>query len=594
MDEQRKYLSQLIKKREPSVDKAATTKPLSSNTVTKDETIHSKDDDDSNNDISLFSDGIFAEVEIDNSKKATSTYDTALRYFTSLTPPEEKISRNQDPIRLKFYEMRSLSSNRPFAKSDAELFYKQAKFMADFTDNYSENETFHMYYPYYQHMSYEQLRTYFTWRSNFRNGKILPTSVSYMFVYAYELLHNIGVSGPEEGLDLLLKVWYNCMDFAPMLKSYIPNWFKDYHIYYNLSQNFSDFIKEHDLYEYFPIPYLFDESIENSLDLWNSISGYDITKSLFYNQGNETLMKDCFDAVIKSLKKLCANNNLNHDEFFVYTTSRRTIWQPFKQALFYDFKRNEDYSISIPGQGEYIRKNNRFAASVPIYYSHQKDLVAYIIKKTEACLRKQTGHKNKLTAVYRQYFYEGFNKLKELDKQGIGLSYTIDKAVEDFHKMQNLTVVNVDLSNLDRIRQEALGTQEKLIVPEDDNIALVVKGQELNLPAAVEINEMETNISDDSKLMDADMLETFPENGWTSFEKALTGLERETLSILIKGDTDIKTYAKENDIMLEVLADSINEKAFDHIGDSILETDDGMSIFDEYVESIIKLFPNAI
>jgi len=38
--------------------------------------------------------------------------------------------------------------------------------------------------------------------------------------------------------------------------------------------------------------------------------------------------------------------------------------------------------------------------------------------------------------------------------------------------------------------------------------------------------------------------------------------------------------------MLEVLADSINEKAADCIGDSIVETDEEMILYDEYRENI--------
>ena len=48
----------------------------------------------------------------------------------------------------------------------------------------------------------------------------------------------------------------------------------------------------------------------------------------------------------------------------------------------------------------------------------------------------------------------------------------------------------------------------------------------------------------------------------------------------------MKRFADEHGIMLEVLADSINEKAFDHIGDSILELDDSMIIYDEYLENV--------
>ena len=60
--------------------------------------------------------------------------------------------------------------------------------------------------------------------------------------------------------------------------------------------------------------------------------------------------------------------------------------------------------------------------------------------------------------------------------------------------------------------------------------------------------------------------------------------------ILIQfGNAQIKAFADENGIMLEVLADSINEKAADFIGDSILEFADGMAIYEDYREKIAEM-----
>lgn len=42
--------------------------------------------------------------------------------------------------------------------------------MEDFEDDYDGDAPFSMYYPCYQMMGYEQLRTYFSWRSKVRKG----------------------------------------------------------------------------------------------------------------------------------------------------------------------------------------------------------------------------------------------------------------------------------------------------------------------------------------------------------------------------------------------------------------------------------------
>jgi len=78
-------------------------------------------------------------------------------------------------------------------------------------------------------------------------------------------------------------------------------------------------------------------------------------------------------------------------------------------------------------------------------------------------------------------------------------------------------------------------------------------------------------------------------DGWKALKEALTDIERKALSIALLDKKSIKAFADENGIMLEVLADRINEKAADYIGDSILEIDEEMMIYDEYRENIAEM-----
>ena len=130
------------------------------------------------------------------------------RGATQVAPqPQAIASRASDPIRERFYEMRSLAVNNPFAYRDVDVFYRQAQFMADFTDDYWDYAEFNMYYPSYQRMGYHQLRTYFTWRTTAREGTFRTVSLSYIFLYVYELLAGVGVSDAAEGLEKLTAVW---------------------------------------------------------------------------------------------------------------------------------------------------------------------------------------------------------------------------------------------------------------------------------------------------------------------------------------------------------------------------------------------------
>ena len=516
-------------------------------------------------------DSIFAEIEIDTTTNRSAAGDAALRFFASVAPPQQIQPRIMDPIREKFYEMRKLASQRPFARSDSELFYRQARFMEDFTDDYEGNAKFNMYYPYYQNMGYEYLRTFFTWRTNVRNGDIQPTSLSYIYLYIYEILSGIGVSDPADGLDKLLALWNDVPFIRPGVEKYLPKWLKDYHIFYELP--FPEFVEKHKMQKYYSLSLLFDENVENKLELWNSISGYNITSSRFYKEGNEQILSDCFNAVMTAIQDFCTKRNTRFEDLLIYSVSRRSPWQPFKQALFGSRVKQNDREIKISDFERYYCKNGHWTANLPIYYSSQKDFVGYIVKKTESCLRHETKYKYKLTAEMK-YGSKPFRELQRPAAKRAELDKAIEKAVSDFYRSINLIAVKVDHINLARIREEALETQEQLIVPEDTTTQATQGDGSI---VSLEIEQEEPPLT----LSFAD--------GWKALRNALTDVERQALSLTLQEGADIKTFADEKNIMLEVLADNINEKAADYIGDSLLEVDDGIILYDEYRENIASI-----
>ncbi|MCL2343378.1 MAG: TerB N-terminal domain-containing protein [Firmicutes bacterium] len=501
---------------------------------------------------SLFSGARFAEIEVD--------------FGPGNTAAAEPIGpRTADPIREKFYQMRSLASGNPFARNDAGLFYKQARFMADFSDDYPGRAPFSMYYPYYQHMGYEQLRTYFTWRTNARRGEILPIALSYVFLYLYELLSGVGVRDPADGLDRLMAVWAAVRRREPMLDGYLPQWIKDYCIYYPLPQNFSDFVAERGLQRYYPELFLFDLGAENTLSLWNGISGYDITKSKFYGAGNAVLLESCFAAVLRGLREACARRRLGLDDLLIYGICRGVTWNPFGRALFVPWLQQPDRRVELPGGEVYTCRDNWWTADITLRYAGRRELVGYLLKKTEACLREAVKYSPKIT-VSAAALRQALPRLQKLGLPPPELDRVIEKAVADFQSGRNRRVVTVNRQNLARIREEALGTQNRLIVPEEDASQTILSVSE---PQAEPLNL----ISD----------------GWSALKEALCATERAALSVALTGSADIKIFAAQNGVMPEILADGINEKAMDFIGDNILAFAENMAIYEEYRENIAEM-----
>ena len=103
-----------------------------------------------------------------------------------------------------------------------------------------------------------------------------------------------------------------------------------------------------------------------------------------------------------------------------------------------------------------------------------KRLLGYCLKQMESVLRRLTKYKHKLTANP-----DALSPVMadELRKDGISLEETVTAAVEEFYREATKTVVKVDNASLEKIRQEALATQERLIVPEEPLQTAVLSGK---------------------------------------------------------------------------------------------------------------------
>lgn len=118
--------------------------------------------------------------------------------------------------------------------SEAELFYRQGLLMADFEDDCPYNGTFKSYFPTYNAMSDRQLRGYFTWRAQVRRGTVEETSTSFAFLYLYELICGIGVDNPLDGFNKIRAFWDVYRAFEPGIDRFARVWLQDYAVFHGL------------------------------------------------------------------------------------------------------------------------------------------------------------------------------------------------------------------------------------------------------------------------------------------------------------------------------------------------------------------------
>ena len=122
-------------------------------------------------------------------------------------------------------------------KSSAWIFYQQARMMEDYEDDMPYGGTFDQYFPTYQTMSDRQLRGYFAWRSQVRAGQVRRTSLSFVFVYLYELLCGIGVTPGVEGFQAIERFWQDYRVYDPHIDRYVRLWLRDYAVWHGLDRS---------------------------------------------------------------------------------------------------------------------------------------------------------------------------------------------------------------------------------------------------------------------------------------------------------------------------------------------------------------------
>jgi len=461
------------------------------------------------------SDGLFYEIEYD-----ASPIEGVGKFVLQ---PQKIAPPQKDEARERFYQMRDISRRfgPPFANNtrffdaraqqhNAKVFYHQAVFMQDFEDDYPQQVPFSQYYPCYQMMGYEQLRTYFTWRTQVRQGQIATTSLSFAFLYIYELLHSIGVQNPQDGLDKLIAFRDAFALHDETIHPYMERWLKDYRIYYDLPLECAP--------------------PEDSFELLCAISKYDIRKSNFFTDETSRVIADCTAFVLDKLR-------IDFNDA-VFQPAKASVWNPFQGALFYPWAKQRDRRVVLSEKEIYVCRSSAWMFSTALAMGSGRQLLGDIFRQMESELRKRTGYKYKLSTS------------ANLDPK---TREAIQAAVLEFHREANKTIVEVDHASLARIRQQAQATQQSLAIEEEEPAPTVAAPPLVAVSAP--FNEVEL--------------------------KALTRLLR---------GGDLKTFADEQGMMLEVLADSINVKAMDFIGDNLL--DDDLALYEDY-ESKVKEMVDA-
>lgn len=478
-----------------------------------------------------------------------------------------------EEIRGLFLKMRHLGDryrrfDQYYNTSQALVFCKQAEFMVKFEDDYPENAEFSMYFPDYQRMGYRQLRTYFTWRSKVRQGQVMRTSFSYVFLYLYELINNIGVESGEDGLEKLLYLWEAYRVYEPKLDKYAAGWVKDYYIVNSPPFSFDDLIQKYPVLQEFYAP----SRTSDFYDQYASLSAYKPEKSSFCQTYKmEPKLRACFNHVMESLSRWLEENGIQLEDMFYYR-HKGSPWKPFSKALYLPLAsdREKVKTVRISDTELYWCRDGKWTTSGKrICRANSRQIIEYMIRRIEQFYRRVSQYKRKLAADRNKIELSAWMKLPGGDDSFFS---RIDTAILDYYRDSQRISVTVDPRRLNEIRANALLIQEKLLSG--------MENEPETPPARMQVTPVPVPELD----LDGSC--------WQRLIRSLNKTEQEALKLILNGSAgnELLSFAQNYGIMPEVLVDSLNEKALETVGDNIIELSDTVKVFEEYQEELERVF----
>ena len=470
-----------------------------------------------------------------------------------------------------------------FYLTEACIFYRQAKFMESFEDDFEYDGDFFTYYPTYQRMNNSQLRGYFSWRTKVRKGEITKTSLSFVYVYIYELINGVGWDTPEEGFGKFRDFCEAYSNLEPAILRYVKTWLVDFAVYYNVDKSLLDVLVDTEFDKNAAM--LRDYELHSEDELWEAISSLSS-----YNMENSKLYKlspDDVKTVTCGVFRECSAYYLkNRSRSFCEKLFGRTVemsYHMFESAVFYDRKKYTDYTYEITGSHKYSCKNGSWYCE-KFYGNKKSKQLGDILKSIDSIMRQKLELGNPIACPCDTKWI-----LKIISGE-------IDRLLENKRK-NAVPKIEIDVSKLAGIRKSADITRDRLMTEEERGSSgerTIIPGEEeFPLDDSPEIPGAITFFGSEEKVSDG--IGEIPE---------ITGIPPTAEKIAPKNDTTLDDDEYEflrcllyggsygGKAMPSILADSINEKLYDEFDDVVIEFEgDKPVIIEDYADDLKGMIP---
>lgn len=428
----------------------------------------------------------------------------------------------------------------------AKNFYVQGASVADYEDDYDYAGDFHRYFPVYHDMTTGQLRGYFTWRTKIRHQEYVQAPVSFVYVYLYELLNQIGVSSPAAGyqqLKAFQQGYAKLMD--QKMPKYLHQWLQDYVIYYQLGdqalqEQFADQIKTDDAYWTLVKPA--DQAATAVLAALMQFASYDLHRCPLWKKDPDLLA-----AIVKeSWCRLCQLPDESIQRNYLGWQGEMTS-RPFANAVFYDRHPQRKFTRQVDHLCSYHYHGGRWRRSYYVPAQRRAQELGSLLHEIDRLVRQlfRVGRPLKPRPLAQPL----------LDQLGPAIN-AAQRRVQEARRPK----IRIDLGDLDQIRADASVTRESLLTDEE---------------RAAEQAEAhgQTDTSSQPQPQDHSTPAATEPNAEATSQLDLTPDERYLLTHLLSGE-DWHPYLRQHHLMASILVDRINEKLFDEIGDTVIDFDD--------------------
>lgn len=444
-------------------------------------------------------------------------------------------------------EARSLESRSvEYWQSRSMVFLHQAKLLADYEDDYVFSGRVQYYYPTYQALNDQELRGYFSWRTKLRRGELLETSLSFAFLYIYELINQIGAADPMDGYRKLqdFKDAYGRIDNAVL--PYLDQWLVDYVVYYGLDPALLAGAPQ----------VLFDQSIavlehsgaeppDRVAAAVKQLAPKWLGRSKFYADHGPDMDAVTARVLARMTEHCAARCKKSLTEQYFGSPGRYQV-RPFEAAVFCDPLKRRNYEYAVDEHCVYRCEKGIWSVEKRSRTPETGAKLESLVKTIDAEMRQALGYRYPVKAGLDTKWL-----LRIIHEE-------IESLLAERRAAEEKKIV-IDYAQLKRIRQDASITQEKLIVEE-----------EMDLPEEPALQEC------------APAPAPQPEG---PSDIPLSPAELRLLQCLLYGgDTG---WVQAEGHLLSVLVDGVNEKLYDTFLDSVL--DDAPQVLEDYIDDLKEM-----